>query len=164
MTSAPEDLHAGYKAAWKALPRRDRMELTQAALKGHRSVNRWDAAVTLWWSQRELRYGLRNSLLVAAGVAVGLSVLSWVLTGVPPTSIFAIFQSNPMLPVFLLIPFASAGLRRPRLRVSAQVNAAVLAGKTFDAPPDPEEAERLLARARKQGWFRGPRPEPDPGN
>ena len=70
MTDAT-DLQADYKAAWKALPRRDRIALTSAALKGHRSINRWDAAVTLWWVQRELRYGVRNALLTAAGFVVG---------------------------------------------------------------------------------------------
>ena len=163
MTADTADLQADYKAAWKALPRSERTELTRAALKGHRAVNRWDAAVTLWWTQQELRYGLRNSLAVGVGAAVGVTLVSWVLTGSPPAGIAEIFQANPMLPVFFLIPFASASLRRPRLRVSAQFNAAVLAGKKFDGPPDPEEAERLLARARKEGWFRGTRPETDPG-
>jgi hypothetical protein len=154
-----DDIQADYTAAWKALPRRERADLTQAALKGQRSVNRWDAAITLWWVQRELRYGVRNALLTAVAVVAVLLVLAWVVDGVPPTSFGNVLRAVPLLPVFLLIPIATTGMRRPRLRIAAQLNASVLAGKTFDGPPDPEEAERLLRRARKEGWFRGTRPE-----
>lgn len=151
-----------YSVAWKLLPRRDRALLTQAAMRGHRSVNKWDAAITLWWAQRELRIGLWRDLAVAGVIVLGLIVFAWARTGQAPTSLGDIFTASPLLPVFLLIPIASSASRRPRLRRSAQLNAAVLAGKSFQGPPDPQEAERLLALARKEGWFRGTRPQTAP--
>lgn len=162
MTEGSTDFYADYTVAWKALPRQDRIALTSAALKGSRAVNRWDAAITLWWVQRELRYGVRNALIVAVGIVVGLLIFAWVVDGVAPTSFGNVLRAVPLLPVFLLIPLAASSLRRPKLRIAAQQNAAVLAGKTFDGPPDPEEAERLLRRARKEGWFRGTRPQRQP--
>lgn len=148
-----------YAAAWKALPRRERNELASAAVRGVRSRNRWDAAITLWWTQRELRRGGWPSLAFAGAVIIGLVVFSIVRTGQWPTSFGAFFETVPLLPVLILLPILTARSRKPKLRYSAQLNAAVLAGKKFDGPPDPEEAERLLVRARKEGWFRGTRPE-----
>jgi hypothetical protein len=148
-----------YLAAWKALTRRERLELTAAAMRGLRPANRWDAAITLWWTQRELRYGLRNSLLGVGILAVVLVLLEWALTGTPPTNPGEMLRRNPMLPVFFLIPIAAGTVRRPKLRRSAQVNAAALTGKQVDSPPDAEETERLLTRARKQGWFKAARPK-----
>lgn len=156
MSSPPVD---DYAAAWKALPRRERMELSSAAVRGIRSRNRWDAALTLWWTQRELRRGPWPALIFAVIVIVGLLVYSFVRTGQLPVTPSAFFEAVPMLPVLVLLPMLTHRSRKPRLRHSAQLNAALLAGKKFDGPPDPEEAERLLARARKEGWFRGTRPE-----
>ena len=163
MTARPADpVQAEYAAAWRGLPRPDRGELTQAALRGQRAVNPWDAAITLWWTQRELQTGLKSALVVAVSVVLVLIGYMWVTTGDPPTTLRALFTASPVLPVFLVIPFLTQSVRRPRLRRAAQLNAQLLAGKTFSGPPDPEEAQRLLNRARKEGWFRGTRPTPDP--
>ena len=156
--TAPAQPSDEYMEAWKALSGRDRMEVTQAALRGQPAANRWDAAITLWWTQRELRNGVRNSLIGVGVLVVVLVILEWVLTGEPPTNPRTLVERNPLLPVFFLIPIASGSLRRPKLRRSAQINAGVLAGRKFDEPPDAEEAQRLLYRARKEGWFRGTRP------
>ena len=148
-----------YATAWKALPRRDRSRLSSAAVRGIRSVNRTDAALTLWWTQRELRRGPWPSLILAGIVIVGLLVYSFVRSGQLPATPSAFFEAVPLLPVIVLLPITTHRSRKPRLRHSAQLNAAVLAGRKFDGPPDPEEAERLLALARKEGWLRGMRPE-----
>ena len=156
------DEASAYSVAWKSLPRQERTLLVQAAMRGHRSVNKWDAAITLWWTQRELRVGLRRDLGLAAILVAGLIAFAWARTGQAPTSLADIFIASPLLPVFLLIPIAASSMRRPRLRRSAQLNAAALAGTSLQGPPDAEEAERLLALARKKGWFRGPRPQTKP--
>ena len=148
-----------YSVAWKSLPRNDRALLVQAAMRGHRCVTKWDAAITLWWTQRELRVGLWRDLGLAGILVAGLIAFAWARTGQAPSSLADIFNASPLLPVFLLIPIAASSMRRPRLRRSAQLNAAVLAGKSFEGPPDAEEAERLLALARRKGWFRGTRPQ-----
>ena len=157
--STTADGQPDYRTVWTSLPRTERAQLSQAALKGQPSANRWDAALTLWWVQRELRYAIRNSLLIACAMVLVLLLFAWVVDGVPPTSFGNVLRAVPLLPVFLLIPLASTGMRRPRLRIAAQLNAGVLAGKKLEGPPAPEEAERLLARARTQGWFRGSRPK-----
>ena len=159
MTEASPDLHADYTAAWKARPWGERTELRVAAMKGQRARNREDAALSLWWIQDELRSGLRSTLLWTIATVVALFLLVWALSGGEPPGITEVLRWNPFLPLFVLVPFWSTFRRRPRLRAAAQLNAAVLAGETFNSPPDPEEAERLLRRARKEGWFRGTRPE-----
>ena len=161
MTTTPA-ASSDYGVAWKSLSRQDRTFLVRAAMGGHRSINKWDAAITLWWTQRELRIGLWRDLGLALVIVAGLIMFAWARTGQAPAGLGDIFNASPLLPVFLLIPIASSASRRPRLRRSAQLNAAVLAGQTFEGPPDPDEAERLLALARKEGWFRGTRPQTDP--
>ena len=159
--SAPQ-AEVDYPVAWKALPRADRALLVRAAMGGHRAINRWDAAITLWWTQRELRYGHWRDLIVSVFIGIAVTGFAWARSGEVPTSIGDVFAASPLLPLFVLIPLASQATRRPRLRRSAQLNAAVLAGRSFDGPPDPEEAERLLAQAKREGWFRGTRPQTDP--
>lgn len=148
------DLHQ----AWKALPRQDRTELASACTRGLRGVNRYDAALMLWWSRRQVRQGpwavLRFALFVVAVVLV-----VHVVTSGGVRSLSTVLETNPILPVLPLIPLASWVFRRPKLQQAITLNAAVLAGRQFDGPPDPEEAERLLALARKEGWFRGTRPQ-----
>ena len=153
------DASSDYSVAWKSLPRQDRALLTRAAMGGHRSINKWDAAITLWWTQRELRFGMWRDVSLAVGIALGLALYAWGRTGDLPTTVNDMISVSPLFPIIILIPIAASSFRRPRLKRSAQLNAAVLAGKVFEGPPDPEEAERLLALARKEGWFRGTRPQ-----
>lgn len=155
-TAAAESVAAEYEAAWKALPRHDRGELVRAATRGHRAVNRWDAALMLWWTQKQLSKSAWSGMWLGLAIAATVIGWYWIVEGFDVRGLLA---ANPLLPVFLLIPWSGSRTRKIKLRHSARLNAAVLAGRSFDGPPDPEEAERLLARARIEGWFRGTRPQ-----
>jgi hypothetical protein len=156
VTTASDDARDG----WKGLPPAERNNLIRAAGRGERGINRRDAAYMLWWSSNELRRGPWPALRVAAIVVAGVLVTQAMTLGADFDDLEGFFQWVGLLPVVLLIPMVSWTLRRPKLQRAAQLNAAVLAGKPFEGPPDPEDAERLLARARKEGWFRGTRPDP----
>lgn len=160
MTAGAPPQAADYREVWNALSRRERGELTQAALRGQRPANRWDAAISLWWAQRELRRGLAVAVGIGLGVVALLLVVAWLATGTLPTSVGEALQVSPMLPVLALIPIATAGSRRPKLKRAAQINAATLAGKALASPPDVAEADRLLLQARTKGWFTPTRPTP----
>jgi hypothetical protein len=148
-----------FKAAWQSLSREDRATLASDAARGLRGRNRKDAAFMLWWATHELKRGPRPGLTVAAAIAVGIiwaqmaggASLGEAVGGIGSTAI----------PIILLIPLATWHFRRPKLHRSLQLNAAVPTGKSFEGPPDPEEAERILARAKREGWLRGTRSDRD---
>jgi len=138
-----------YGVAWKSLPRAARRDLVSAALRGVRPSAGRDAALTLWWSQRELRRGVWPTMAVAVAAIAILVAVDWWRTGVLPTTFGQFWTSQPLFPVFLLLPIATWGIRRPKLQRAAQVSAGVIAGRTRTDAPDQVEAQRLLDRARK---------------
>lgn len=147
------------RVAWQALPPRDRVELTKAATKGQRGINRADAAYMLWFATNELRRGPWPAMRIALIVVVALLVNQALVMGISVADAGGFLGWIGLIPVVLLIPFTSWTLRRPKLERSARLNAALLAGREFDSPPDPEASERLFALALKEGWLRGTRPQ-----
>lgn len=127
------------------------------AARGLRGRNRKDAAFMLWWATQELKRGPRPGLTVA-GAIIAAVIFTQLANGAAPSEIIGSIGSSA-IPIILLIPLATWFFRRPKLQRSIQLNAGVLEGRTFEGPPDPEEAERILARAKREGWLRGTRPE-----
>lgn len=156
MAAAPDE---GLKPEWRSLSRSDRATLASDAARGLRGRNNKDAALMLWWATKELRRGPRTALWTAAAIVATIIGLQLV-TGRDLAEVARSLVSS-ISPIILLIPLATWVFRRPKLQRSVQLNAAVLSGKTFDGPPDPEEAERILARVKREGWLRGTRPERD---
>ncbi|HVM18459.1 MAG TPA: hypothetical protein VM307_00700 [Egibacteraceae bacterium] len=159
MTRPGHDLD-DYAAAWQALSRRDRSTLVRNTNAGRKGETRWDAAMMLWLTQRELRRGPWPGFKLAVAFVVGILLFLWVVNGIPPYDLAGVLAVAPLLPVLVLIPFAAFSFRRQRLQRSAQLNAALLTDKGLDGPLEPGQAERLLVRARNKGWFKGSRPRP----
>ena len=146
-----------FKAAWQSLSRENRATLASDAARGLRGRNRKDAAFMLWWATEELKRGARPGLVVAGAIAATI-LFAQISAGATPLEALRGVGSSA-IPIIMLIPLATWFFRRPKLQRSVQLNAAVLSGKTFDGPPDPEEAARILALAKREGWLRGTRPE-----
>lgn len=146
-----------FKAAWQSLSRENRAALASDAARGLRGRNRQDAAFMLWWATQELKRGARPGLVVAGAICAAI-LLAQISAGASPLEALRGIGSSA-IPIILLIPLATWFFRRPKLQRTIQLNAAVLSGKTFDGPPDPEEAARILALAKREGWLRGTRPE-----
>ena len=155
MNRGPAATAESYPAAWKSLSREKRSELVRDAMRGKPPANRTDAALTLWWVQQQIRMGARPALAVAIAFIVLLVAASWAGTGAPPADFGEFFRTQPLFPIFLLVPFAAWGIRRPKLQRAAQISAGVLTGKPLDSAPDAEHTERLLARAPKPGRSTG---------
>jgi hypothetical protein len=143
--------HDPLKAAWESLPRADRARLASNAARGMRGTTRKAAAFMLWWASQELRRGPRNGFRLA-GAMVALLILVQFAGGASFTEIIA-GASTSLIPVILLVPLATWLFRRPKLQRAIQLNAGKLSGKTYTAPPPPDDVERLLARAQRKGWL-----------
>ena len=150
-----------YRATWKTLPGWQRRELFWAASAGTRGMDRREAALLLWYAREHQRHWLRTAAGQAGGFALGGVLLALVISYVDPATDLAFFRTYTLTgaPTMLLLHLGMAIYRRPRLRRTEQLNAAMLAGHEFTGPPDPDEAERLLNLIRKEGWLRGMRAE-----
>lgn len=144
-----------YRTLWRSLPRGQRGRLSSNASRGLQGRTPRDAALTLWWADRQLRRGPWPALGVAAAVVVVLLLLQVVAFGVALTDPASAARS-PIVPIVLLIPVASWSIRRARFTDAARLNAGVLAGRKLAEAPDRQEAHRLLDRARGKSWFREP--------
>lgn len=143
-----------FRTVWRSLPYAERAALSRAVSRGRQGRSRRDAALMLWWAGDQLRRGPWTAMRVAAvtlGVVLAAQMLfsSVALTG--PESLLG----SPLLPVLLLVPFATWTVRRPRLQQAARLNASVLDPKRGDDDiPDPAEIERLLAKTVRDPWYR----------
>ena len=106
----------------------------------------------LWWAVRELQRGPRQGLAVA-GAVVAAIVIAQVAAGAAVRDVIGSLGSSA-IPILLLIPLATWFFRRPKLQRSVQLNAGMLAGKTFDDPPAAEAIDTILTRAQRDGLLR----------
>lgn len=157
-------LSSDYRTLWSTLPSSERRLLAREARQGIRGRSRQDAALLLWFAREELRKGWRTALAGIAGTLLGTAIAvvgASMLEGDDLGLVWDEVGRSGVLGFWplLLFPLVLWWQRRPKLKRTAQLNAAVLAGEELTGPPDPEEAERLLAVIRKEGWLRGMRPE-----
>lgn len=157
-------LSSDYRVLWRTLAASERRLLYKEAGRGIRGRSKQDAALMPWFAREELRKGWRTAVAGIAGTVLGVALALVgisLLEGDDLGRVWDEVRESGVLGYWplLLLPLVLWARRRPALKRTVQLNAAVLAGQELTGPPDPEEAERLLAVIRKEGWLRGMRPQ-----